>query len=196
MILVLQFYPIIPVIRRSAFYGISNYTRAAWILTGATFIQVWTSLLLKLKINTDSRSLHSMSATEETDFGNAPIIYPEGFIKAVAEDRNGHASSHESSGGSGSSSSNASQTQLVRLEPGNDKQGAVLDKKRHLSSSSSSNGSEGKSSEAEVVQEYYCGVGKCRPSWMQKLRDARFFTFLLCCNCFIEGALVSGELSQ
>ena len=143
-----------------------------------------------------------MSATEETDFGTAPIIYPEGFIKAVAEDRNGHASSHESSGGSGSSSSNASQTQLIqaiRLEsvkPGNDKQGAVLDKERHVSSSSSSNGSEGKSSEAEIVQEYYCGVGKCRPSWMQKLRDARFFTFLLCCNCFIEGALVSGELSQ
>ena len=138
-----------------------------------------------------------MSATEEIDFGTAPIIYPEGFIKAVAEDRNGHTSSHESSGGSGSSSSNASQTQLIqaiRLKP--DKQGAVLDKERHVSSSSSSNGSEGKSSEAEIVQEYYCGVGKCRPSWMQKLRDARFFTFLLCCNCFIEGALVSGELSQ
>lgn len=147
-----------------------------------------------------------MSATEETDFGNAPVIYPEGFIKAVAEDRghrNGYASSsYESSGGSGSSSSNTSQTQLVqaiRLEPvkpGNDKQGSVLDKERHLSSSS---GSEGKGSEAEsaeVVQEYYCGVGRCRPSWMQKLRDARFFTFLLCCNCFIEGALVSGELSQ
>lgn len=144
-----------------------------------------------------------MSASEETDLGQAPIIYPEGFTKAVAEDNhhNGHASSHESSGGSGSSSSNTSQTQLVHisLEPvkgGGDEQGsakAVLDKERHPSTSSSS---ARKSSEAEgaVVQEYYCGVGRCRPGWMQKLRDARFFTFLLCCNCFIEGALVSGEL--
>jgi hypothetical protein len=147
-----------------------------------------------------------MSSTEETDFGTAPIIYPEGFIKAVAEDghRNGHTSSHESSGGSGSSSSNTSQTQLVHIslepvKPGNDKQGPVLDKERHPSSSSGSGSPEGKGTEAEsaaAVQEYYCGVGRCRPSWMKKLRDARFFTFLLCCNCFIEGALVSGELIQ
>ena len=142
-----------------------------------------------------------MSSTEETDLGQAPIIYPEGFVKAVAEDshRNGHASS--SSGGSGSSSSNTSQTQLVQvrlepLKPGGEEPGegkAVLDKERHPSSSSGGKGSE---VENEVVQEYYCGVGRCRPSWMQKLRDARFFTFLLCCNCFIEGALVSGRLIQ
>ena len=144
-----------------------------------------------------------MSAMEEIDLGQAPIVYPKGFIKAVAENshRNGHASSHESSGGSGSSSSNTSQTQLVQvsLEPekrGDDEKSAdeaVLDKERHPSASSSS---ARKISEAEgtVVQEYYCGVGRCRPGWMQKLRDARFFTFLLCCNCFIEGALVSGEL--
>ena len=49
----------------------------------------------------------------------------------------------------------------------------------------------GKDSEQKPM-EYYCGVGRCRPSWMQRLRDARFFTFLLCCNTFIEGALVSG----
>ena len=144
-----------------------------------------------------------MSATEETDLGQAPIIYPEGFIKAVAEEshRNGHASSRENSGGSGSSSSNTSQTQLVQIslkpvKPGDDEQGAgevVLDKERHPSSSSRGKGSE---AESAVVQEYYCGVGRCRPSWMQKLRDARFFTFLLCCNCFIEGALVSGEFIQ
>lgn len=148
-----------------------------------------------------SISFTAMSSTEETDFGQAPIIYPEGFIKAVAEDshRNGHASS--SSGGSGSSSSNTSQTQLVQvrlepLKPGGEEPGegkAVLDKERHPSSSSGGKGSE---VENEVVQEYYCGVGRCRPSWMQKLRDARFFTFLLCCNCFIEGALVSGRLIQ
>ena len=40
--------------------------------------------------------------------------------------------------------------------------------------------------------EYYCGVGRCRPNWLQRLRDARFFVFLLCCNTFIQGALVSG----
>lgn len=141
-----------------------------------------------------------MSATEETDLGQAPIIYPKGFIKAVAEEshRNGHASSRENSGESGSSSSNTSQTQLVQisLKPGDDEQGAgetVLDKERHSSSSSRGKGS---AAESAAVQEYYCGVGRCRPSWMQKLRDARFFTFLLCCNCFIEGALVSGELTQ
>ena len=138
-----------------------------------------------------------MSAIEETDLGQAPIIYPEGFVKAVAEDshRNGHASS-------GSSSSNTSQTQLVQIrlepvKPGDDEQGAseaVLDKERHPSSSSSAG--KGPEAESAAVQEYYCGVGRCRPSWMQKLRDARFFTFLLCCNCFIEGALVSGELIQ
>lgn len=145
-----------------------------------------------------------MSSTEleEIDLGQAPVIYPQGFIKAVAEDshRNGHTSS---SGGSGSSSSNTSQTQLVHvsLEPvksGDEKQGVsetVLGKERHPSSSSSS-GSGRKGSETAAVQEYYCGVGRCRPKWMQKLRDARFFTFLLCCNCFIEGALVSGELIQ
>ena len=139
-----------------------------------------------------------MSAIEETDLGQAPIIYPEGFIKAVAEDnRNGH----EQSGGSGSSSSNTSQTQLVHigLQPikGDDEQGqVVLEKERHPSSSSTGSRSAARkgSEEGPVQQEYYCGVGRCRPSWLQRLRDARFFTFLLCFNVFIEGALVSGEL--
>lgn len=42
-------------------------------------------------------------------------------------------------------------------------------------------------------KEYYCGVGRCHPKWMQVFRDAKFFTFLLSLNCFVEGALVSGR---
>ena len=61
---------------------------------------------------------------------------------------------------------------------------SVVKKERHLSSSSK---------HREGEEQYYCGLGSCRPKWMQVLRDARFFTFLLCLNCFIEGALVSGE---
>ena len=44
-----------------------------------------------------------------------------------------------------------------------------------------------------LPREYYCGVGRCHPKWMQVFRDAKFFTFLLSLNCFIEGALVSGQ---
>ncbi len=61
----------------------------------------------------------------------------------------------------------------------------LVKKERHLSSSSQ------RSSVSN--EQYYCGVGKCRPKWLQVFLDARFFTFLLCLNCFIEGALVSGE---
>ena len=64
---------------------------------------------------------------------------------------------------------------------------SVVKKERHLSSSSK------RASLREGEEQYYCGLGKCRPKWMQVFRDARFFTFLLCLNCFIEGALVSGE---
>lgn len=44
----------------------------------------------------------------------------------------------------------------------------------------------------EKLVEYFCGIGKCRPKFLQVFRSAKFFTFLLCCNCFVEGALVSG----
>ena len=54
--------------------------------------------------------------------------------------------------------------------------------------------------DADVVardqQRFYCGVGACRPRWMQRFVNAKFFTFLLCLNCFIEGALVSGGRKQ
>ena len=63
----------------------------------------------------------------------------------------------------------------------------------HPSGSSTGSCSNTKDSGHEQQVEYYCGVGRCRPSWMQRLRDARFFTFLLCLNCFVQGSLVSGE---
>ena len=54
-----------------------------------------------------------------------------------------------------------------------------------------------KCSNQEQQPEYYCGWGKCfRPRWLQVFRNAKFFTFLMCLNCFIEGALVSGEFQH
>ena len=47
--------------------------------------------------------------------------------------------------------------------------------------------------EEKKPMEYFCGIGKCRPKFLQIFRNAKFFTFLLCCNCFIEGALASGK---
>ena len=43
-------------------------------------------------------------------------------------------------------------------------------------------------------KEYYCGFGKCKPKWLQVFRNAKFFTFLMCLNSLIEGAIVSGEI--
>lgn len=43
--------------------------------------------------------------------------------------------------------------------------------------------------------EYFCGVGPWHPPWLQRLRDARVFTFLLCLFSAVEGALVSGMAS-
>ncbi len=40
---------------------------------------------------------------------------------------------------------------------------------------------------------YFCGVGRCRPKWLQVLARGNVFTFLLCMNALIEGALVSGQ---
>jgi len=48
---------------------------------------------------------------------------------------------------------------------------------------------------AEVLKlvEYYCGLGKCRPKWLQVFRSAYFFTFLICCDILIEGAVATGK---
>ena len=43
------------------------------------------------------------------------------------------------------------------------------------------------------VREYFCGIGKYRPKWMQVFRNAKFFTFILCVYCCIEGMLVTGK---
>ena len=40
----------------------------------------------------------------------------------------------------------------------------------------------------------FCGFGKCRPKWLQVFRNANFFTFLMCLNATIEGAIVSGKV--
>ena len=50
----------------------------------------------------------------------------------------------------------------------------------------------GPEQDSEEPVEYYCGVGRFRPSWLQRLRDVRLLVFFLCCNTFIQGALVSG----
>ena len=45
----------------------------------------------------------------------------------------------------------------------------------------------------EEEKEYFCGLGPWHPPWLQWLRDARVFTFLLCLFSAVEGALVSGN---
>ena len=44
--------------------------------------------------------------------------------------------------------------------------------------------------------QYFFGIGRWHPKWMQTaFANAKFFTFLLCVHGLVEGALVSGELS-
>ena len=47
--------------------------------------------------------------------------------------------------------------------------------------------------EEEKPVEYFCGIGKCRPKFLQIFRSAKFFTFILCCYALIEGTLASGR---
>ena len=57
-------------------------------------------------------------------------------------------------------------------------------------------GAEGKSTEpaeTDGVFQYHCGVRGCRPKWLQVFARANFFTFILCLNSLVEGAIVSGE---
>ena len=42
------------------------------------------------------------------------------------------------------------------------------------------------------AKEYFCGFAKWRPKSLQVFRNSKFFTFLMCINGTIEGALVSG----
>lgn len=41
-------------------------------------------------------------------------------------------------------------------------------------------------------KKYYFGISCWHPGWLQILANAKFFTFLLCINGLVEGALVSG----
>lgn len=57
----------------------------------------------------------------------------------------------------------------------------------------SGHGAEDDSNHADGrAKEYFCGLGKCRPKWLQIFGNSKFFTFLMCLNATIEGALVSG----
>ena len=49
-----------------------------------------------------------------------------------------------------------------------------------------------KDTQEEVEKEYFCGIGRFRPKCLQIFRDAKFFTFILCSFCFIEGAAALG----
>jgi len=52
----------------------------------------------------------------------------------------------------------------------------------------------GNGEESAPVVEYYCGVGKFRPNWLQVFRSPYFFSFILCCDILFSGALSTGEL--
>ena len=41
--------------------------------------------------------------------------------------------------------------------------------------------------------EYFCGFGRFRPKCLQVFRSAYFFTFLICCDIFVEGTLATGK---
>lgn len=40
---------------------------------------------------------------------------------------------------------------------------------------------------------YYCGIGRFRPKCLQVFASKKFFTFILCVYCLIEGAVSTGE---
>ena len=46
------------------------------------------------------------------------------------------------------------------------------------------------------VKEYYCGIRKWHPKWLQVFRSSKFFTLILCLQALTEGALVSGNISS
>ena len=105
--------------------------------------------------------------TDSADLGiQSPVIYPEGFVSAVAN----------ANGGTSASSSSTT----TPMEEGST---LNLAKERHSSSSHS----------LSPEKEYFFGVRRWHPRWMQRLRNAKFFTLILSLNCLFEGALVSGE---
>ena len=47
---------------------------------------------------------------------------------------------------------------------------------------------------AELLKTYYFGCGPWHPQWLQWLfARKKFFTFLLCCYAFLQGAIVNGK---
>ena len=47
-----------------------------------------------------------------------------------------------------------------------------------------------------LEKEYFCGIRRWHPASFQIFRTAKFFTFILCLYCIIEGALISGKLES
>ena len=42
-------------------------------------------------------------------------------------------------------------------------------------------------------KEYFCGIGKCKPKWMQvTFRNSKFLCFILSLYSTLQGALVTG----
>lgn len=44
--------------------------------------------------------------------------------------------------------------------------------------------------------EYFCGIGRFRPKYLQVFRSPNFFFFLLCCDVLFGGALATGMSSD
>ena len=44
-----------------------------------------------------------------------------------------------------------------------------------------------------VPVEYFCGIGPFKPKCLQVFRKPKFFTFLVCCNGAVIGALNTGR---
>lgn len=57
--------------------------------------------------------------------------------------------------------------------------------------------SEGDATQTSLPQStatYHCGIGPCKPKWLQNIVSAKLFTALLCAYSLIEGTTVSGKL--
>ena len=66
------------------------------------------------------------------------------------------------------------------------------DPKRPVVDAESNSSAETEEDHGSQGKEYFCGIGRWKPKWLQVFRNAKFFTFILCLNCLVEGSLVSG----
>ena len=52
---------------------------------------------------------------------------------------------------------------------------------------------DGESAGLQAPPRHYCGIGRFRPKCLQVFATKKFFTFILCVYCLIEGAVTTGE---